>query len=104
MEKMNNPYESLDLNTRIALAEDINTPIETLEILATDKTIMFSKLFLVILVLLKKFLLVSLKITIFEPFLRLLKIQVFLPNSLLVSVRVNIGMFANLSLNTQMFL
>ena len=37
MEKMNNPYESLDLNTRIALAEDINTPIETLEILATDK-------------------------------------------------------------------
>ena len=34
MEKMNNPYESLDLNTRIALAEDINTP---LEILATDK-------------------------------------------------------------------
>lgn len=26
MEKMNNPYESLDLNTRIALAEDINTP------------------------------------------------------------------------------
>lgn len=104
MEKMNNPYESLDLNTRIALAEDINTPIETLEILATDKNHYVLEAVSGNPSTPEKFLLVSLKITIFEPFLRLLKIQVFLPNSLLVSVRVNIGMFANLSLNTQMFL
>ena len=92
MEKMNNPYESLDLNTRIALAEDINTPIETLEILATDKNHYVLEA-------------VSGNPSTPEKILtRLLKIQVFLPNSLLVSVRVNIGMFANLSLNTQMFL
>ena len=98
MEKMNNPYESLDLNTRIALAEDINTPIETLEILATDKNHYVLEA-------------VSGNPSTPEKILtRLIEdynIRTFspvLPNSLLVSVRVNIGMFANLSLNTQMFL
>lgn len=104
MEKMNNPYESLDLNTRIALAEDINTPIETLEILATDKNHYVLEAVSGNPSTPEKILTRLIEDYNIRTFLRLLKIQVFLPNSLLVSVRVNIGMFANLSLNTQMFL
>ena len=104
MEKMNNPYESLDLNTRIALAEDINTPIETLEILATDKNHYVLEAVSGNPSTPEKILTRLIEDYNIRTFSPALKIQVFLPNSLLVSVRVNIGMFANLSLNTQMFL